>query len=293
MHDQAETLRRKLKADHDHPNAKVYAVVSGKGGVGKSNFSLNLALSLSENGGKVLVVDLDIGMANLDILMGVNSRYNIADLIENHLPITDIIEKGPGNLHYIAGGNGLNGLVEISQMQFDHFCEQVSILQSEYDYILFDMGAGATKESLQFIVSADEVLLLVTPEPTAITDGYAMLKHIHNLSPELDVSIIVNRIESAQEGDQVGGRLKMAAKQFLHKSITVKGAIPEDRNVFLAVKDQKPYLIRFPNSKAARAVRGIAALLLNEMERTVNLEPHGQSFLSRFKRYFQKRQVMR
>ncbi|MCF6410586.1 MinD/ParA family protein [Pseudalkalibacillus salsuginis] len=284
MHDQAELLRQRLESVTKP--AKVCAVVSGKGGVGKSNLTINLALSLIKNGSKVLIMDLDIGMANLDILLGVHSRYNIVDLVEQRLPILELIESGPGHVDYLAGGNGLNKLFELSSPQFGHFCKQMEVVQDRYDHIFLDMGAGASKDSLQFIAAADEVMLVTTPEPTAITDAYAMLKYIQQQGPSTDVSLIVNRVESKREGDDIGNRIVQAARHFLQKEVRFLGMLPEDRTVFKAVKEQKPYRLYAPSSNVAKSVQKLA-----DTYRGGSIENHKtEGFVQRLTRYFTRKQ---
>ncbi|WP_349410516.1 MinD/ParA family protein [Pseudalkalibacillus sp. SCS-8] len=284
MYDQAEMLRKRLTSSVKP--AKVCAVVSGKGGVGKSNVTLNLALSLIESGSKVLILDLDIGMANLDILMGVHSKNHIVDMVEQEHSILEMIETGPGGIEYIAGGNALNKLFELTPSQFNHFVEQIKIIQEGYDYIFLDMAAGASKDGLKFIAAADEVLLVTTPEPTAITDAYAMMKHIHAVVESINVSVIVNRMENKHEGEDVGLRIQHAAERFLQKEIRVLGGLPEDRQVFTAVKAQTPYLIGAPNAKVSLAMKRLASTFGNGTDASAQV---GESFLQRFTRYFSKK----
>lgn len=284
MHDQAEMLRKRLIPGSEP--ARVCAIVSGKGGVGKSNLSVNLAISLIESGSRVLVLDLDIGMANLDILMGVHSKHNIVDMVEQELSILDIIETGPGRIDYIAGGNGLNQLFELSHRHFDHFTEQIRVIQDAYDYIFLDMAAGASKDSLQFITAADEILLVTTPEPTAITDAYAMLKFVYKQEPEANVSLIVNRVEHASEGKQIGRRIQQAASQFLQKEIHMLGVLPDDGVVFKAVKEQIPYTLHTPNSSVAKAMKQLSTAYKNES----TMPEKEEGFLQRFSRYFFRKQ---
>ncbi|WP_261132859.1 MinD/ParA family protein [Bacillus sp. Marseille-Q3570] len=284
MHDQAEILRQRFRSVPS--SARVCAVVSGKGGVGKSNLTINLAISLAKTGSKVLVLDLDIGMANLDILMGVYSRYNIVDLVEQQLPILDLIESGPDQVDYLAGGNGLNKLFELTSEQFNHFCQQMKVIQERYDHIFLDMAAGASRDSLQFITAADEVLLITTPEPTAITDAYAMLKHIHHQGSSVTISVIVNRVENKREGDDVAMRIQKAARQFLQKDIKLLGMLPEDRAVFKAVKEQKPYRIHAPYSNVAKSVQKLADIYQGSSDDSRKNE----GFIQRFTRYFSRKQ---
>src|SRR5699024_492063 len=176
MNDQAEQLRHHVKG---HTNvAKTISIVSGKGGVGKSNTALNFCIELQKRGKKVLLFDLDIGMGNIDILLGKTPKYTIVDLFTDFMPIHDMIEIGPKGLSYIAGGCSLNDLVQMDPYKLDYFFQQYDLLVMEFDYIFFDMGAGATESSLAFILSSDECIVVTTPEPTAITDAYSMIKQI-------------------------------------------------------------------------------------------------------------------
>ncbi|MGM7701190.1 MinD/ParA family protein [Pseudalkalibacillus sp. Hm43] len=285
MHDQAEMLRKRL--GDDKKQAKVCAIASGKGGVGKSNVTVNLAISLAQSGSRVIVLDLDIGMANLDILMGVHSKANIVDLVEQELSIIEIIENGPGKIDYIAGGNGLNKLFQLNERQFQHFTEQLQVIHDLYDYIFLDMGAGASKDSLQFITAADEVLLVTTPEPTAITDAYAMLKFILRQEPMTKVSVIVNRVENPKEGREIGKRIQLAATQFLQKEIEVLGVLPDDGLVFKAVKQQIPYTLHSPHAPVSRGMKQLSDAYKKGSEMKGMQE---EGFLQRFSRYFFRKQ---
>jgi flagellar biosynthesis protein FlhG len=285
MHDQAEMLRQRL--NQETSTAKVCAIASGKGGVGKSNVTVNLAIALKQTGANVLLHDLDIGMANLDILMGVNARRNIVEMVEQQLSILEIIERGSGGIDYIAGGNGLNRLFELTDRQFTHFTEQLQLIQERYDYIFLDMGAGASKDSLKLITSADEILLVTTPEPTAITDAYGMLKFLHRQEPDTHISVIVNRVENNREGREIGTRIQQAAKQFLKKEIQLLGYLPEDPNVFKAVKVQTPYLLTYPDTSAAKAMKRLARAYESGAQMQLS---EGKGFLHRLRNHFFRKQ---
>lgn len=256
MNDQAESLR-KMVAARNNPTTetKVISVISGKGGVGKSNISLNFALSLREYGKKVLLFDLDIGMANLDILIGTAPRYNVIDLLEMDYTIWDIMEEGPRGIQLVAGGSGLFHVFQMNEEKRARFKKQLQLLDGIFDYIVFDMGAGASEDSLQFILASHELFLITTPEPPAITDAYAMLKYIHTKDPTITTYMIVNREESRKEGLQTRENLQRAAKRFLNKDIYFLGSIPQDKHVLKAVKAQQPFYVMFPNAPATKALK--------------------------------------
>jgi flagellar biosynthesis protein FlhG len=267
MNDQAENLRRLIQM-RNLKEAKVIAVVSGKGGVGKSNVCLNFAISLSQLGKQVAIIDLDIGMGNLDILMGLSPTYHLMDLLENQLSIWDIIEESSTGISYIAGGSGFSKLVDLTEERLRRFFSQLELIGQKFDYIFLDMGAGASKESLEFILAAHEVFIVTTPEPTAITDAYSMLKYIYiqeNIKP---LYVIVNRADSEKEGNRTLDSFKRVSLQFLEKEIICLGFIPYDPMVSKAVKAQKPFIVWDKNSKASKAVQQLVSMYVGEAKHT-------------------------
>lgn len=288
MKDQAEQLRQRLNALNDRGNAKAIAVISGKGGVGKSNFSLNFSLSLSKQGASVLLFDMDIGMGNIDILMGLSPRYSIVDMLSNQYPIDRIIEKGPANLSFVAGGTGLAEIFELDRFKFAFFINQLEAVSKRYDYLIFDMGAGVTNDSLRFILSAQEIVVITTPEPTSITDAYAAIKYVSMREQNLTYRILVNRASSEKEGKSTQDRLVYAVKHFLNKTIHPLGILPDDRSLQKAVIHQAPFLIDQPHSKVSKAMERIAAdyMKSDHVQQPIH---NGNHFISKLKRYFFER----
>ncbi|MED3664460.1 MinD/ParA family protein [Geobacillus stearothermophilus] len=258
VRDQAERLRRALSRPRRPASPRTIAVASGKGGVGKSNLSLNLSVSLSELGFRVLLLDMDVGMGNIDILLGQSSPLTLADWFSTRLPLSDIVKSGPGQLSYIAGGTGVAQWRTLDMAGIDYFLAELQAIASRYDYLIFDMGAGVSEERLYFLKSVDDVFIVTTPEPTAVTDAYAMMKYMHAAGSEAPFSIIVNRTSCGQEGYGVFQRLKDAAARFLNKPIALLGIVPEDRVVARAVVSQMPFVLLDPKAKASQAVRQMA-----------------------------------
>ncbi|MBU8877850.1 MinD/ParA family protein [Bacillus sp. FJAT-29790] len=257
MKDQAEELRLKLKMAANEKTPKTLAVVSGKGGVGKSNFSLSFAISLSLKGNKVLLFDMDMGMGNLDILMGKTSEYSIVDFFEGTVPLKKAIMNGPEGLRYIAGGSGLSHLVKLDEEHVEKFTQELSGLFIEYDYVIFDMGAGVTDESLKFILSVQEIVVITTPEPTSITDAYAIMKHIHLVDSSIPFYIVINRVQSEQEGQQTYTRISKVLKSFLDRNLIRLGTLPDDRNIQQAVRRQIPFILYNEKSSASKSLSDI------------------------------------
>lgn len=288
MYDQAESLRKLVdNRDKMSSDTKVISIVSGKGGVGKSNFSINFAIALRQAGKRVVLIDLDIGMANVDILMGLSTRYNIVDMIENQLSIWDIIEKGPGDVSFISGGSGFTELFKLNERKFNRFVEQLEKLQGEFDYVIFDMGAGVSENSLQFILSSNESIVVTTPEPTSITDAYAMLKYLHNLNSDLHCNILVNRTESKKEGIKTGENFQRVARRFLDKEVTFLGYLPNDKTVLKAVKRQVPFLILEPKGQISKNLQEVVKRYLGESK--TSDKPLFRSFINNFKSLFKER----
>lgn len=288
MHDQAESLRKLVSSYESLANdTKVVSVVSGKGGVGKSNFSVNFAIVLRQAGKRVLLMDLDIGMANADILMGISTRYNIVDMIENQLSIWDIIEKGPGGIAFISGGTGFSKVFQLNERKFNRFVEQLEKLNGEYDYIIFDMGAGVNENSLKFILSSNESIIITTPEPTAITDAYAMLKYLLQLKKDIECKILVNRTDSKKEAIKTGENFKRVARRFLDKEVAFLGYLPNDKLVLKAVKRQVPFILLEPKGRISKNLQEIARLYLQETKKSE--QPMFRSFINNFKKLFKER----
>jgi flagellar biosynthesis protein FlhG len=262
MNDQAQSLRDLVRSRQDQaPGVKttrIITVTSGKGGVGKSNFTLNFALALQSKGLKVLVFDADIGLANIDVLMGITPKYNLYHLLKREKNIWDIIHTGYNGLEFIGGGSGFNDLLRLTEEQLDYFAEQVSQLHGHCDVILFDTGAGLSKETLKFILAAEETIVVTTPEPTSITDAYAIIKMVNNMQSGIPFRLVINRVTEPREGKQTADKITLVAKQFLHMDIPTMGFVTEDSNISKAVKRQVPFTIAYPNSPASRNLSEIA-----------------------------------
>lgn len=275
MNDQAKMLREQvIQSKYKPPStfkkeARAIAVVSGKGGVGKSNFSLNFSLNLQKRGYKVLLFDMDIGMANIDILLGNTQRYNIIHLFESDISMEQIIQRGPDGISYIAGGSGLRDIFQFDEQKRSHFLTQLQALSYQYDYILLDMGAGITTESLQLVLSCNEVFLVTTCEPTAMTDAYSALKFIHNHDQSIPFQLIINRAINAKHAKNTAVRLQSVTQQFLNKGLSHLGSLPDDKYVSKAVMEQTPFTIKYPSCQASRAIKELTGSYLIERNSSV------------------------
>jgi flagellar biosynthesis protein FlhG len=262
---------------------RVIAITSGKGGVGKSNFSLNFAMSLQNRGYSVLVFDADISFANIDVLLGTPAKYNLLHLLKGEKTIWEIIQVGPGGLQFIAGGSGFQDLVRLTDQQLEYFAEQIGKLHGHVDFILFDTGAGLSKETVRFITAAEETIVVTTPEPTSITDAYALIKMLKSMGHQISFRLVVNRVTDDKEGNQTADNIRQVANKYLGLEIPVLGFIPDDSNVTKAVKRQTPLSIAFPDSAATRGIDGIVSrFLLEEQESPTSREL--SSFLQRMKK---------
>ncbi|RKL69013.1 cobyrinic acid a,c-diamide synthase [Salipaludibacillus neizhouensis] len=290
MRDQADSLRNQLLVadegnEKSNTSIQVISVVSGKGGVGKSNFVVNFALGLQKRNKNVLIIDLDIGMANIDILLGQSSKYSIVDMLEQEMSIWSIVEKGPLGLSYVAGGSGLTRLFEMNKEKADFFYRQIESLESSFDYILLDMGAGVTTSSLHFLLSSHEILLVTTPEPTSITDAYAMIKFIHLEDEEIPISMVVNRAFSKKEADRTAENVINVTNRFLNKSITYLTYIPNDDTVLKAVRSQQPFLLLAPNSKCSKAIENTIDVFIGRDKKDSGKLITMGTFLSKLKSF--------
>lgn len=287
MSDQAEKLRERLKKPHYEKKGKTIAIVSGKGGVGKSNFAVNFSLELLHQQKSVLLFDLDVGMGNIDILLGLHAEQTVVDMIEKKLPINDIIEDGPCGLAYISGGTSLADFFTMDQQKRKHFYEQYQLLINVYDYIIFDMGAGVTSDSMFFVLASDECIVITTPEPTSITDAYGMIKHIINNQQNMPIYVVMNRCSTQKIGERSLINFQQVIINFLQIEINKLGILPEDKMVSTAVIRQTPYMLLNEKSPVSKALKVIVRHYINEAEGIKHTPP--VSFVQRLTRLLKER----
>lgn len=287
MRDQAEELRMHMLRSQNKLGRSI-AVVSGKGGVGKSNFSMNFTSTLSAAGKKVVLIDMDIGMGNIHILLGKTVPTNLRDYLVGDATIEEVLFEGPNNLNYISGGSGLSGVMEWTEEMFTRLIEAFEFLQKNYDYIVFDMGAGATNQTLDLLVSVDDIIVITTAEPTSITDAYSMMKFIYFKDPDKNFFLLCNRAFSEEEGLETTSRLKLAMSRFLSKEIVVLGSLPEDSVVRKSVKEQVPFSILYPQADITKKLKLIVRKF-TDFEIEEEEIPKQSKFISRLKNLFSGR----
>ncbi len=269
--DQAEGLRNIIKKQEIEPKqqtARVITVTSGKGGVGKTSVSVNLAICLARQGKRVVVLDADFGLANIEIMLGIRPKYNLADLMFRGKSIQDTITYGPEGIGFISGGSGINEMANLTREQVFHLIQKMNELDRMADVIIVDTGAGIGDSVLEFVAASTEVLLVATPEPTSITDAYALLKSLNRSSSykpgKTVVKMIANQVRNDGEADELFEKIGIVVNKFLNIDIEYLGAIPYDHNMQKAVMRQEPLSMTTPNSAAARSVKRIADILENK-----------------------------
>jgi flagellar biosynthesis protein FlhG len=264
--------------------ATVVAITSGKGGVGKSNVAVNLAITLAGAGKRVTLLDADLGLANADVLCNVDLRTNLSHVIARKRELADVLVKAPGGFNLIGGASGLARMADLTDDDRQRLIEALGELERQADVILIDTGAGISPNVLSFTRAADHVLVVTTPEPTAITDAYAVVKVISRDANERRLSLLVNQARSAAEGRVVHERIAKVAKQFLGVSVLDAGYVLADENVQQAVRRRTPFVLGTPNCPAARCIEKLAMRL---EQGVANANDHG-GFFNRMSRWFRK-----
>lgn len=267
--DQAEQLRNIIKsANVSRPLARVITVTSGKGGVGKSNTAINLAIQFRKMGQKVIILDADFGLANIEIMFGAVPKHNFCDLIYQGKNIKEIITWGPMDVGFISGGSGIAGMANLSKGYLTYIIQNLAELDAIADIIIIDTGAGIGDAVMDFLVASDEILLVTTPEPTSITDSYSLLKALcrhDRFQPEVSqIKMIANKVSGEEEGRILFSKLKIVADKYLKVNLTYLGEIPQDAQLSNAVMQQTPVSLQNPHAKSAKAYEMMAAKLMNK-----------------------------
>lgn len=280
--DQAEQLRNIIKASvqPQRPLARVITVTSGKGGVGKSNTAINLAIQFRKMGQRVIILDADFGLANIEIMFGTVPKHNLCDLIYQGKSIRDIITWGPMEVGFISGGSGIAGMSNLSKDYLSYIIQNLVELDEMADTIIVDTGAGISEAVLEFLVASGEILLVTTPEPTSITDSYSLLKalgrHPRYSADTSQIKVIANKVFSEAEAEALYEKLEAVVSRYLKVPISYLGMIPQDNQLAKAVMQQMPVSLDNPRARSALAYEAIAARLMNK-ELNRNLSRRGMA----------------
>lgn len=280
--DQAEQLRNIIKANSQtqRPLARVITVTSGKGGVGKSNTAINLAIQFRKMGQRVIILDADFGLANIEIMFGAVPKHNLCDLIYQGKNIKEIITWGPMEVGFISGGSGIAGMSNLSRDYLNYIVQNLAQLDEMADTIIIDTGAGISDAVLEFLVASGEILLVTTPEPTSITDSYSLLKalnrHPRYFSETTSVKVIANKVTDEEEAKALFSKLEAVVVRYLRVPVTYLGMIPQDQLLARAVMQQMPVSLENPRARSTLAFEELAAKLMNK-ELNRNLTKRGMA----------------
>lgn len=281
--DQAAKLREQSKRAVHGPEPRVIAVTSGKGGVGKTNLVANVGICLAEQGYRVLLLDADIGTANLDVLFGMYPKFSLYEVMRGECSLEEVIVTGPGGIKLIPGAAGFHEMAYLEGVKKVHLEEKLKEFTQQADFLLIDTGGGISKNVLSFISIAPEVIVVVTPEPTSLADAYAMIKLICRFNLNQRLYTVVNMAASVPEANQTAEKIRTVSSRFLERNIGTLGYILNDNCVRQAVRDQVPLVHRFPRSDAAHQVRSIASALASGRSAA---EPFREGFVAKLLRIF-------
>lgn len=268
--DQAEQLRIIKASQQVRPLARVITVTSGKGGVGKSNTAINLAIQFRKMGKRVIILDADFGLANIEIMFGAVPKHNLCDLIYQGKNIKEIITWGPMEVGFISGGSGIVGMANLSRDYLNYIIQNLAQLDAIADVIIVDTGAGISDAVLEFLVASGEILLVTTPEPTSITDSYSLLKALYRHprfhEESTKVKMIANRVDREEDGQTLFNKLNVVVTRYLKIPMSYLGSVPEDHQLSRAVMQQEPVSLQNPTAKSTLAYEKIAGRLLGKEE---------------------------
>ena len=294
--DQAENLRKIMQQKEEQAKeaARVIAVTSGKGGVGKSSVSVNLAIQFARMGKSVVILDADFGLANVEVMFGVIPKYNLSDLLYNGRELKEIICEGPEGIQFISGGSGIANLANFDKEQVKRLIYKMTELEKIADIVIIDTGAGINPSVMEFLISSPETILVTTPEPTSVTDSYALLKALIMTEgfqgKNTTVKMIANRVSDAGEGKNLYEKLSMVVSNFLNINIEFLGVIPQDSYITKAIMKQKPVSIMYPNAAASKQFEAIAKKLSGTQQ---DVPDSRRGIRGYFKNFFAKKNVLK
>ncbi len=257
-----ENLRRGRERLPVRSETKVIAVTSGKGGVGKTNLVCNIALALAQMRRRVAIFDADLSLANIDVLLGISPRHNLSHVISGEKTLKEILVTGPEGILIVPGGSGIEELANLGADELECLLDSFAELDGECDVLLLDTAAGISHTVLSFLIAADQVLVITTPEPTAYTDAYAVIKVLTQHAPDKPVGVAVNMARNSREGGDVIRLMLQICRTMLRIGFDNMGSIPRDLDMLQAVRDQRPLLLHSPYSPAAKSIRRLACALV-------------------------------
>lgn len=273
--DQAQALRQMVTATAGR-RARIVAITSGKGGVGKSNVAVNLAVRLSQMGRSVVLLDGDLGTANADVLCNLPPGQSLARVVAGQMTLQEAMIDAPGGFKMIRGASGLAQIAALGEFERERLMQQIQALEHGVDLVLIDTGAGVSPNVLGFSVGADQLLVVTTPEPTAVTDAYALMKAARRHRDDLGIHVVVNMVRDSDEGRDVFNRLDAVCRRFLKLNVRYAGHVMLDARVAQAVRNQRPFMLETPGCPAGVCISQLA----HRMDRYA-VEPQEQGWLRR------------
>lgn len=278
----------RLGREGQNLRTRVIAVTSGKGGVGKTSLTINLGIAMARLGEPVAIIDSDLGLGNVDVLLNITPKYNLRHLLTGERSVEEVMVEGPAGVKIIPGGSGLRELADLADWQIGEVISRLNSIENYARTIFFDTGAGLGRNVTHFLLASDEVLLVTTTEPHAITDAFAVVKVLATERSDIRIHLIVNRAETLEEGRAVADKFLFTGKRFLDLDISLLGIVPDDHLVSKAIKAQNPVMIAYPSSKAAVSIDKAARGLLGESVRQGNGSRGIRGFLERARQLFRE-----
>lgn len=272
LQDQAQKLREMKESktppaaaeiDKETAGPRLIAITSGKGGVGKSNIAINLSIALTRFGNRVMVFDADFGLANIDLLLGLTPKYNLRHVLAGKRAVEEVLLTGPSGIRILPSSTGGKKVKDIPAKKKREIVSQIRAMDDVANLVFIDTGAGISDNIVDFLILADEILLVTTPEPTSIMDSYGVLKMLSQGRDSTTVRVLVNMAEDAYDAKHVMNTVKMISRQFFNIKIEELGWIYFDQQVSRSVRQQQPFVLLYPSSRATRSLNQVASKFCN------------------------------